>query len=268
MFETFEPAEKKLELRLAASSPSFRALGSSFWAEVVGRARAEIVARRDTEHASAFLLSESSLFVFDRRLVMITCGRSMLVAAALHLVDALGPAAFDALNFQRRRERSPERQRSSFEADAEALRAVLPGGVSTFGAPDSPWLQSFSFRRSGAEPALHTKLELYMHEVLAPDTDISPLVTGFTLDEHRFEPEGYSMNAVAGDAHRSLHLSTTQEGTYVGLDASGLDPLVLEALADRALSAFRPRRWEIVLARPEQGPSVVERAVEPRVSYL
>lgn len=268
MFEVFDPAEKKLELRLRAGNPSLRSRSPSFWADVVRCARAEIVFRREAKHATSLLLSESSLFVFDQRLVMITCGRSTLVDAALHLVQALGRVPLESLSFQRRREEFDGGQRSSFSADARALFAVLPGVIGGFGAAAPPRLQTFSYSSPDAQPERHASVEIYMHDVAESAPDLGPMFAGFELDGHRFEPAGHSLNAVGNNAHRAVHVTPTDHGVYAGLDASDADPEALEGLVDRAVSAFRPRRWEVLLRRPGRPPSFAERAVEARVSYL
>lgn len=268
MFEVFEPAEKKLELRLRAGSPSLRCLPAVFWREVVAQAQAEVVAARHGDHASAFLLSESSLFVFDESLTMITCGRSTLAAAGEHLLRALGTEAVEAFCFQRRREQTELRQRSSFESDVARLSRYLPTGTLDQRAGASARLQRFVYEGRGASPEPCSRLELYMFEVAEPEPRLVELFAGFELDEHRFEPEGHSLNAVRQGAHRAIHVSPAPGGTYAGLDASDPSAAALDRLCDQSLSLFRPRRWEAVLRPSGASPSYVERSVEARVSYL
>lgn len=265
MLEVFEPAEKKLEIRLSAGSPSLRCLPRSFWRDVVQQARAEIVKERHTERASALLLSESSLFLFDDHLTMITCGRSVLATAAEFLLRSLGTSSVESFSFQRRREQTDGRQWSSFEADVERLSRFLPGEIER-GTPAR--LQRFSFTRRHAVPDRRSSLELYMFEVADPTPPMLDLATGFEVDEYRFEPEGHSLNAVSGESHWAIHVSPAPGGTYASIDAGDPRVEVLDRLFDRSLSLFRPRRWEAVLRRPGEPTSYVERSVELRVSYL
>ncbi|HEX4046452.1 MAG TPA: adenosylmethionine decarboxylase, partial [Elusimicrobiota bacterium] len=74
----FEGPEKKLELALAPGQPSLRARGLDYWKMIVGKARAQILSSLSNESLDAHLLSESSLFVADNWLTMITCGRTDL----------------------------------------------------------------------------------------------------------------------------------------------------------------------------------------------
>jgi S-adenosylmethionine decarboxylase len=78
----FEGSEKKIEIIFKPSAPNLRALGKPFWEDVVWASGAKILSQVSNEHMDAYLLSESSLFVYDRYLVMITCGRTRLIQAA------------------------------------------------------------------------------------------------------------------------------------------------------------------------------------------
>jgi S-adenosylmethionine decarboxylase len=91
----FEGAEKKLEL--ISRSARFRQRDEAYWATVVEAAGAKILSRISSESCDAYLLSESSLFVWDDRVTMITCGRTTLVRAANFLLDDLPPEKVDFL---------------------------------------------------------------------------------------------------------------------------------------------------------------------------
>lgn len=259
MLEAFEPAEKRLELSLRPEAPSLLTRGPEFWTQVVQAARAEIVRERHRPWGSSYLLSESSLFVFQRRLVMLTCGRSTLAAAASLLVDALGPAALAALCFERRPELRAEAQLSSFADDVRVLSARLLGEVRSLGSTLTPALQRFLYSAPGALGSSVPTLELFMFDVATVDTSASRRTDGLELDEHHFEPSGYSMNALGPDVHRALHVTPTASGTYVGFDASGPDPRALEPLLDECISRFRPKRWQALLTGPGTPARFLER---------
>ncbi|MEZ6189114.1 MAG: hypothetical protein R3F62_29460 [Planctomycetota bacterium] len=50
-----------------------RELGCPVWERVVEAARAQILSQISTSQCDAYLLSESSLFVYDDRFALITC---------------------------------------------------------------------------------------------------------------------------------------------------------------------------------------------------
>ena len=74
----FEGSEKKIEIIFSRQSPKLRSLPEKFWDKVVRACGASIISRADFPQMTSFLLSESSLFLWDHRLVMITCGKTEL----------------------------------------------------------------------------------------------------------------------------------------------------------------------------------------------
>ena len=77
----FEGPEKKLEAVVTPDFPPLRSLGDDMWRSVVEAAGAKILSVLRSEHCDAYLLSESSLFVYDDWFAMMTCGQTTLVAA-------------------------------------------------------------------------------------------------------------------------------------------------------------------------------------------
>ncbi|MCB0357905.1 MAG: hypothetical protein KDD40_12900, partial [Bdellovibrionales bacterium] len=71
----FEGSEKKLEIELSISAGDLREKPFSFWEALVNKAQAKIISKIESSECRAFLLSESSLFVWSNRLTLITCGR-------------------------------------------------------------------------------------------------------------------------------------------------------------------------------------------------
>ena len=86
----FEGPEKKLEVVLADGRPFLRTYGHEAWEAVVQACGAQVLSRRSNEVFDAYLLSESSLFVYDQHLTLITCGRTRMVDAAERILDMIG----------------------------------------------------------------------------------------------------------------------------------------------------------------------------------
>ena len=77
----FEGPEKKLEMVVTPEHRSLRSLGDEVWRRVVEAAGAQVLSSLCNEECDAYLLSESSLFVYDDWFVMITCGQTTLIDA-------------------------------------------------------------------------------------------------------------------------------------------------------------------------------------------
>ena len=81
----FEGSEKKFEILVEGIN--LRSLPHSFWSDVVQKSQAEILSSFSNDFFDAYLLSESSLFVSGKRCIMITCGQTRLVDAALFFLE-------------------------------------------------------------------------------------------------------------------------------------------------------------------------------------
>ena len=71
----FEGSEKKAEVVVNSQNLSLlNDISNTFWQELVKCCNAQILSSIENEHCKAFLLSESSLFVWHERFVILTCG--------------------------------------------------------------------------------------------------------------------------------------------------------------------------------------------------
>ena len=86
----FEGSEKKAEIWIEPSMASLRALPQSFWIKMVRLAKADILSQISNDQCDAYLLSESSLFVWDHKVVILTCGLSTLIDSVNDFINSLG----------------------------------------------------------------------------------------------------------------------------------------------------------------------------------
>ncbi len=259
----FEGPEKKLEIIVPGGTPSLRKLGEAFWGDVAARAGASMLSHVASSRCDAWLLSESSLFVWDRRVLMITCGRTRLIDALLHLVDTFTPDGVAALVYERKNEYFPQLQRTSFDDDVERLRRVLPGVAMRLGDPGGDHVALFHVDRPFVPEPDDTTLELLMYDIapeaaarfhaeadparLRADMGFDALFPGWTVDDHRFEPVGYSLNAVRGDRYATVHVTPQRVGSYVSFETNDApDGTRVAAIARRILGFFRPGRCDVL----------------------
>lgn len=78
--DAFEGPEKLLEIwffphkKSITTEKTLRNIGMDRWIEILKLVKCEVLSMKKTKELDAFLLSESSLFVFDHKLTMKTCG--------------------------------------------------------------------------------------------------------------------------------------------------------------------------------------------------
>lgn len=261
----FEGTEKKFELAVDTALPSLRGLGDEFWNSVVRAAGAEIISKMEGSNCDAYLLSESSLFVFEHKLIMITCGRTRLPDAVERILERVPSEKVTFFVYERKNEIFPHSQPTSFFDDTKVLNRRLPGRAFQFGEEDEHHLYLFHLDRPYAGDPQDTTLELLMHgidadiwklfsggpgEPTAPlrrGTGIESILPGFKLDDHLFEPSGYSLNAIRDERYWTVHVTPDPLRSYVSFETNHRSDDGWEAVVHRVLEVFRPRSFDIVL---------------------
>jgi len=262
----FEGPEKKVELAVARGSRSLRGLGDEFWGAVVEAAGAKVLSKSRSEELDAYLLSESSLFVADGWLTMITCGRTDLVGAIERILSKVRLAEVQYLIYERKNAHFQEYQPSNFYDDARRLGGRMPGKAFRFGDGDDHHVFVFHLDRPYTPDAEDFTLEILMHGIdpaasrifmqgpgrtkgfIRERSGAWALLPGFTVDDHLFEPMGYSLNALRGSRYYTLHVTPQKGSSYVSFETNCLDDT--EGTLARVLDLFRPHACDILLFSP------------------
>lgn len=266
----FEGPEKKFEL-VVAPGTRLRALPEGTWPKIVQAAGACVLSTRYTAELDAYLLSESSLFVWDDRVAMLTCGRTHLVDAALALLELVPREAVAFLAYERKNEHFPERQPSTFVEDARRLAARLPGRAYRFGAEHEHRIMLFWTDAPYTPRADDVTLEVLMHGIDprwleaglgSAGGDLrcraATLLPGYEIDEHLFEPAGYSLNAVNGDRYYTIHVTPQREGSYASFETNHDYRGDLSTLVEAVSDLFTPEAFDVVsfVPAPSEPPAL------------
>lgn len=264
----FEGPEKKVELVVSPRSTSLRSLPESFWDSVVVASRARILSKICNHACDAYLLSESSLFVYDDHLTMITCGQTRLVDGVRRMLEVIPQDAVSLVIYERKNEFFPERQATTFREDARALQQLVPGQAFRLGGDDAQHLCLFASERPYAPDPMDTTLEILMHNLdervvrrfrnlekpargsIAEQLGITQILPGFDLDEYAFRPAGYSMNALAGNNYYTVHVTPERLGCYVSFETNVDFRRDNEQLVRRVLEVFAPRSFIVMAFSP------------------
>lgn len=261
--EFFEGPEKKFELVLKEGRESLRSISRAQWEAVVEAAGAKVLSACSTPVLDGYLLSESSLFVSERRLTMITCGRTRLVEAidaTLELVG--GPEAVGFLVLERKNEHFPHAQPTSFEEDAIRLSKVFPGRALSFGCADSHCVRLWHTTHGPSLLPQDSTVEVLMHGIdpsvagafQGPDcvataraTGVATVLPGFEVDDHAFHPAGYSLNALRGETYFTFHVTPEEIGSYVSFETNA-NPSEHppDEVIRRVLGIFRPESFDVL----------------------
>jgi S-adenosylmethionine decarboxylase len=273
----FEGPEKKVEITLAAGTPSLRSLPAEAVGEIVAASRATILSKRSNAHFDAYLLAESSLFVYDTYLTMITCGRTRLVDGVEALFRHVPRDAIRLCIFERKNEHFPHEQPTTFYEDARRLHSWLGGSALRFGVEDEHALHLFATDRSYEPDDDDVTIEVLMHGI---SEDVARLFRGSNatgagsrasqigldtlvssepveVDEFAFQPAGYSMNGMRDKTYVSLHVTPSTIGSYVSFETNAdvrADP---DRFVSRVVERFRPDSFDVVSFVPGPSPLAV-----------
>jgi S-adenosylmethionine decarboxylase len=259
----FEGAEKKLELVVDPALPPLRERGEEYWRGIARSCGADVISRISGSSGDAYLLSESSLFVFDHKIVMITCGCTQLTLALEELSREVPPSQLRFLVYERKNEVYPQRQPTSFFDDVRELSSRLPGRAFQFGDEDEHHLYLYHLDRPYPGESDDATVEVLMYgidpevvarfhdpaidsEQLRRATGLDGILPGYRIDDHRFDPYGYSLNAIRGERYWTVHVTPDPLRSYASFEANHRRGETPERAVRRVLDAFRPRSFDVV----------------------
>lgn len=260
----FEGPEKKLEIILSAPVKGLRDNADGRWDRVIRASGSEKISFIASDVMDAYLLSESSLFVWDDRILIITCGQTNLINTIPVLLEIVSEDEVALLFYERKNLMYPEFQLSDFETEAARIAGFFPGKSYRLGPANHDHVHIFYSSHASISADEDATLELLMHD-LHPDaalmytpeggqtaedivrlTGIDSLYTGMTFDAFLFEPFGYSLNAISGKYYFTIHVTPQPSGSYASFETNLVQPDYRE-IVNRVLGIFQPGRFSFVL---------------------
>ncbi|QBF81459.1 adenosylmethionine decarboxylase [Shewanella maritima] len=276
----FEASEKKLEIVVANEFGSLRTLPDDFKAKLLTLAGAEILSHVHNDCIDAYVLSESSLFIWDNKLLLLTCGQSTLIESALYALGVISTDHIISFKYQRKSELFAALQTTTFAEDAKLLAQQLPGRSLTLG--DKPEQQHFMFYYTHRDldttlvplpeltPQEHLISELMLYQLDSDSAarfmalkgqgktltaakqrrllNIGELLVGFKFDDYAFSPCGYSLNAISGSYYLTLHLTPQSSGSYLSIETNLDNLTIVFGIFTRLHHQFSPARCDLVLS--------------------
>jgi len=206
----------------------------AFWHQLVNNAGAEILSSIQNLTTKAYLLSESSLFVWEDKLLLITCGNTKLVNAALFIQKQLGKQQITTLMFQRHQALKPHLQSTNFQQDTFLLEKLFNGQKQHWRDDYQGDLFIFGDITKNTIPTQHIYMlhglrgdfadNLQQNSVskttLLETLKFERFFSGLTIDHFSFNPKGYSLNALCGQDYLTIHLTPEKMSTYLSIETS------------------------------------------------
>jgi S-adenosylmethionine decarboxylase len=283
----FEGPEKKLEMHfrpIVGNSRGLREIEKSTWDEILALSHISIISIKSNEHFDAYLLSESSMFVYPYKIYLKTCGISSPLLCTPSIADMSERlrTPLERVLYSRRNFLFPQSQcfpHRSTDEEEGYLKQFFPSGQSVhLGKLDDPdhWFlfeailpnsPSASPRESEVVPP---SFEITMTGKLCPRTmanfwavnnglagnpgelkiaekaGISQLIEGVDIDEYAFSPCGFSLNGLKDEGFITVHITPQDEFAYVSFETNiaGVD---YHKLRDGLLQLFRPEKFTMLI---------------------
>ena len=274
-----------MELILSAPQPGLRTDKDRLWESIVRLSRAEIINRLRTAEMDAYLLSESSLFVWNDRILLITCGQTTPVMAVPAILDHVGEAGVAFFFYERKNVLFPREQPALFEDDVAQLSRYFDGKCLRFGPRERDHVQVYYAANSTRVTSVDVTLQILMHD-LDPDVVrgfydrrrsgqahrfvkcLEALYPGMQIDRCLFDPPGFSANAVAKDRYCTIHVTPQPAASYASFETNIFDRNC-SRVVETVVGLFNPRRFSLLLTA-STGPgwrNLQELVAEPLPGY-
>lgn len=274
----FEGSEKKATIIIDPCKLSLlRDLNDDFWAQLVQCGDAQILSSISHGDCKAFVLSESSLFVWYDRLLIITCGNTRLVRSVEYFIQQVGKEKIEQVLYQRKNEYMADAQLSTFQNDVQLLNQYINGSTHRFGELDSH--HNYVFHNNNHfKASLDDKtygLSIYQlckqasnifttKGITAQDIrtflQLDTLLEGFLLDDFVFDPFGYSINAIKGRDYLTIHVTPQENSSYVSIEST----INLIKLAPIFLAILKPKSFDLLCFNEFDFNALIEKYISKK----
>ncbi|CAI9109961.1 OLC1v1009909C1 [Oldenlandia corymbosa var. corymbosa] len=282
----FEGFEKRLEISFFEpgifadpGGRGLRSLSSDQLDEILKPAECTIVSSLSNDQVDSYVLSESSLFVFPYKIIIKTCGTTKLLLSIpfiLELSDSL-KLRVKSVVYSRGSfvfpwaQPYPHRNFSEEVAVLNSYFGKLGTGSKVHVMGDDAYRKQWHVYSASAEFSevrnpIYT-LEMCMtgldkdrasvfYKTISSSAALMTEISGIRrilpesdICDFDFDPCGYSMNAVEGDAISTIHVTPEDGFSYASFEAVGYDFKVvsLTKLIGRALDCFQPTEFSLAL---------------------
>mmetsp|Transcript_125939 Transcript_125939/g.188020 ORF Transcript_125939/g.188020 Transcript_125939/m.188020 type:complete len:336 (-) Transcript_125939:40-1047(-) len=268
----FEGAEKRLEIDFLETANSSK-LGMldvtrTEWERLLASVNCLILSSSISEDCHSYVLSESSLFVYPFKILIKTCGNTTLLECLPLLIkysDQLS-LVVDFVTYSHKSFTEPDlqlRPYRTFETEIAELNKYFPGKGFTLGPMNEDrwfiYVADLSECPSDKNEAEQT-IEIIMSHLdkkamaqfykteesdgVSESSGITTIIPDSVIDDHMFDPCGYSMNGLYQRYYSTIHITPEPEFSYVSFETN-IPEKSYDTIIRRVLGIFKPERFII-----------------------
>ena len=264
----FEGSEKKIEIIFSEDSFPLFEQASNFLKKIVKACGAEIISCSKFPQIHSYILSESSLFIWNHRLVLITCGKTTLSKSLIKILKSFPKDCIEVCFFQRKNEFFPQVQKSCFYKDLKKIKRKVTGKAYRFGSLHDHHFFLFHSEADFTPDEQDQTLEILIYDsetlkdsskatLLQLKNNLEKAFFGFEIQEHFFSPLGYSLNAVRDKLYYTLHITPEKSFFYVSFETN-IKEKSIQTLTDKIINIFKPGHFDFILFEPHNQKDIFE----------
>lgn len=269
----YDGSEKKIDIILSFALPWLRTNNDDCWDKVVNASGARIISKKSTISLNAYLLSESSLFVWNDRILLITCGETKLINALPEILSIVKKSDIALIKYERKNYMFSEKQTSVFKEDAAYIAEYFPGNsyrlglqsdynVDIFYSSDT----KFSKKHCATFQLFMFDLEPHSTKIFCSDnvksgrqigklSGLDKIYPGMITDSHLFSPYGYSLNAISGMYYYTVHVTPQPEVSCASFETNIVEKNY-SGLINKIISIFKPDKFTLVITTDAAGQNI------------
>ena len=260
----FEGPEKKLEVILFSPQFDIRNNDDGRWDKIVKASQAEIISKKSTAHLDAYILSESSLFVWNDRILIITCGKTTLIETVPKILEIVNREHIALVFYERRNLIFPQEQPADFEEDVASIEQYFPGKSYRLGPANHDHVHVFYSSHAKVVAKQDATLQILMRDfdksvadlfcrgnTLTKDqlnklSGLDRIYSEMERDSHIFSPCGFSLNGIKNNSYFTVHVTPQPEGSYASFETNVIESDYSRVISD-VVSVFWPQKFSILL---------------------
>lgn len=281
----FKPPQDQTIVPNDTSRWGLRTVGRETWSAMLAKVKCTILNETRNEYLDSFVLSESSLFVWNNKLILKTCGTTTLLLALpmlFEIAKSVGQTEVENFFYSRRNFLDPEKQLSphrSFEDEVKVLDDHFDDGSAfILGKVNAEHWYLYMTERPEKKDALalDQTLEILMGDLdpkamepffkkTCPDakeatkrSGIGSLFPGAICDDFLFDPCGYSVNGLLGEGYFTIHV-TPQEGCSYASFETNINLPCYKELIEKVVNVFKPGNFTVTHFTNEPVKSIASR---------
>jgi len=272
MSSHFEGTEKRIEISFKITRLDlFSVPIDEIKSRVLKKISCAVIGEMERDEVRAYLLSESSLFVFRDKILLKTCGLTTLLYGVPELIDLvrefIGESAIEYVLYSRRNFKFPDEQKtphSSWGEEVSFLKEMFPDGVSkTIGVEDTFHVFLADMRDKNCDRQINfTEVAMrnldpdvmkyfFMSEDSSSDKSFygsgmnSIIPDGSEHDGFQFEPCGFSSNSLKEKNYYTIHITPESSFSYVSFETNDQSDKI--EMYDAVVGFFKPGEYGLTL---------------------